>query len=147
MGNQGEFCLMGDRITVIHSGDDYGMLQLVTLPEAPGPPPHYMERSSVLYHVIEGRLDIRTDGAWRTLGRYESIRLPEGTLHALRNSSDREVTWLACWCPGGPERMVIDLGVPAAEDKACERSISEDMVRRLIANHRRYGMRIPELEP
>lgn len=57
----------------------------------PGPPPHFHPRQEERFEVLAGVLDVFVDGDWRELSAGESITIPAGTRHAVRNSHDEPV--------------------------------------------------------
>ncbi len=61
------------------------------------------------YEVLSGTLDVFLDGRWRGLGPGDSVRIPKGTAHAIRNSS------------GGPTRVLntYDPGQRFLESQEC----------------------------
>jgi quercetin dioxygenase-like cupin family protein len=40
------------------------------------------------FDVLSGILDVFVDGRWRRLQRGESVRIPKGTVHGFRNSTE-----------------------------------------------------------
>jgi quercetin dioxygenase-like cupin family protein len=141
------FWIMGDCLRVIHSGADYGLVEGVTIPGGQGPPFRYYADADVAYEILEGELEIQLDGEWRTFRQHESVRIEKGVPHDTRNASDREVKWRARWVPGGFERFIVECGVPATEEKACERSFSGETVTRVVVNSGKFGLKFPEIDP
>ncbi len=56
-----------------------------------GPPLHAHPHAEESYAVIDGVLDVCLAGAWRQLKAGESLTVPAGVAHTLRNSSAAEV--------------------------------------------------------
>ena len=52
-----------------------------------GPPVHVHPAAEESYAVIEGAADVFMDGDWRTLRAGESVTVPAGMPHTIRNSS------------------------------------------------------------
>lgn len=63
----------------------------VLSPEFGGPPLHLHPQAEESYAVLTGTLDVCVDREWRTLGPGESITVPAGVSHTLRNTSGAEV--------------------------------------------------------
>jgi mannose-6-phosphate isomerase-like protein (cupin superfamily) len=98
----------------------------VTLPPgAPSPPPHLHPHQDEEWRVLEGTLSVLLDDEWRTLRAGESLEVPRGHVHALRNRSDGVV-------------RVLDIHVPAMEFEDYIRSLH-----RLAASGKVTGMRSP----
>lgn len=57
----------------------------------PGPPRHFHPRQEERFEVLTGVLDVFLDGDWRELSAGQSITIPAGTHHAVRNSGDEPV--------------------------------------------------------
>ena len=50
-----------------------------------GPPVHVHPHQQESYEVLDGVLDVFLDGRWRELGPGETITVPAGTPHTIRN--------------------------------------------------------------
>jgi mannose-6-phosphate isomerase-like protein (cupin superfamily) len=75
----------------------------ITLPTgAPSPPPHFHPHQEEQWRVLAGTVEVLVDGSWRTLAEGESVTIPAGTVHTIRNRS------------GDPAR-VLDVHVPALD--------------------------------
>ena len=61
---------------------------------------HIHPRQSDSYEVLSGTLDVFLDGRWRCIEKGESISIPAGTVHAIRNSSDVPARVLNTYDPG-----------------------------------------------
>ena len=56
-----------------------------------GPPVHVHPTAEESYAVIDGTADVFMDGTWRTLRAGESVTVPAGVPHTIRNSSPQPV--------------------------------------------------------
>ena len=56
-----------------------------------GPPLHIHPSAEESYAVVSGTLDVCVGGEWRKLGPGESVTVPAGTPHTLKNESGAEV--------------------------------------------------------
>jgi mannose-6-phosphate isomerase-like protein (cupin superfamily) len=66
----------------------------VTMAFAPGfegPPVHVHPHQQESYEVLSGVLDVFIDGQWRELGPGESVTVPAGAPHTIRNLHSEEM--------------------------------------------------------
>ena len=63
----------------------------VLAPSFAGPPLHTHPTADESYAVVSGTLDVCLGGKWRKLGSGESVNVPAGTPHTLKNTSGAEV--------------------------------------------------------
>ena len=135
------YWVLGHQIRPLPTLGDYSLIEVVSRPGVPGPPPHRHEGGvSEFFYVADGKLDIMVDGAWRTLCQGESLSLEPGQVHTLINNSDRDVRWLTGWSPRGFEKFFEDFGVEGDADEAFENSISDETVQKVVATSADYGM-------
>jgi mannose-6-phosphate isomerase-like protein (cupin superfamily) len=52
------------------------------------------------YQVLAGTLDVFLNGRWTSVQQGQSIRIPKGTVHAIRNSTETPVRVLNKYDPG-----------------------------------------------
>jgi len=134
------YWVLGHRVRPIHTIGDYGLVEIVTRPGTPGPPPHHHADASEFFYVAEGELDVSIAGEWRKLRAGESLSIEPGTVHTLANHGDRDVRWLTGWSPRGFEDFFTHFGVEAELEGARETSLSEEAVRRIVAGCADFGM-------
>jgi quercetin dioxygenase-like cupin family protein len=67
----------------------------------PGPPPHVHPNSVESLEVLEGNLDVFSDGAWATLRPGDTRTVPAGAPHTFRNDSDDMAKILIRFRPPG----------------------------------------------
>lgn len=79
-------------------------------------------------------------GAWQTLGAGQFVELPPNTTHTFINNRDADVVWITGWRPKGFQEFFRDFGVPVTESAAQEKSVSPDMIRRVVERCESYGM-------
>jgi quercetin dioxygenase-like cupin family protein len=64
----------------------------ISLPAgAPSPPRHFHPRQEEEWEVLEGTLAVYVEDRWRSLGPGESVSIPAGQVHTLRNRSGKAV--------------------------------------------------------
>ena len=136
------YWVLGHRARPLPTVGDYGMVEIVSLPGVPGPPPHFHEDASEFFYVAEGALDVQVDGEWQRLEAGQSICLRPGQVHTLMNRTETPCRWVTGWSPRGFEQFFIDFGVPVEEGNAQMESISEATIGRVQAESEKYGMKI-----
>jgi len=137
------YWVLGHRVTPLPTVGDYSLVEIVSKPQVPGPPPHsHGGGVSEFFYVADGQLDVMVDGEWRTLSSGDSLCLEPGQVHTLINNSDRDVRWITGWSPRGFERFFRDFGVSVEEADAFERSVSEETIQRVVQGSPDYGMQI-----
>ena len=72
------------------SGESVEM-EITLPPGAPGPPRHLHPRQEERWDVLEGELTVFLDGRWRSLRAGDSLSIPRGHAHTLRNRSGETV--------------------------------------------------------
>lgn len=132
--------VLGHRVRLLNSDNDYGMIEVTSPPRVPGPPPHFHKRESEFFFVIRGTLDVMVNGEWARYARGDFLDLPPNTTHTFINHTEEEVVWVTGWRPGGFERFFRDFGIPAPEAGARERSTAQDVVQNVIRTVESYGM-------
>lgn len=60
-------------------------------PRMGGPPEHVHGEAQETYVMLEGELEVSMNGSWRLVRAGESITIPPGTQHTLRNPTDEMV--------------------------------------------------------
>ncbi len=106
----------------------------------PGPPPHLHKREKEFFLILQGELDIMADGVWRTATAGTFLELPPNTAHTFINNGTQDVVWVTGWRPKGFERFFRDFSIPADEVGARERSVSQEIVQRVVEQCQRYDM-------
>jgi mannose-6-phosphate isomerase-like protein (cupin superfamily) len=78
------------RTTADTAGEYFEALNVIN-PNFDGPPLHVHPHAEESYAVTQGVLDVCVAGTWLKLGAGESVTVPPGTPHTLRNTSGGEV--------------------------------------------------------
>ncbi|HEY1510640.1 MAG TPA: cupin domain-containing protein, partial [Solirubrobacteraceae bacterium] len=63
-------------------------------PHQPSPPAHVHDNAEDSFEIVEGRLDVKLDGTWRTYGPGERAAAAPGHRHTLRNTHDEPVRFV-----------------------------------------------------
>lgn len=135
--------MLGHRVTPLHTIGDFALLEVVSDPMVPGPPPHLHEDCSEFFYIVDGTLTVTVDGTARTLTKAESFSIPPGAVHTFINDGDRPTTFVTGFAPKGMDRMFTDFGVPVERPDARAQSVAPDLIGRLLAQASDYGMVFP----
>ena len=136
------YMVLGHRVTPLHTVGDYALIEVVSAPQVPGPPPHLHEEASEFFYISEGSLEITVDSETRTLQQGESLCLRPGQVHTFINTTDRDVRWITGWSPRGFEQFFEDFGVAVEEPEALQKSVAEELIQDVILRCEKYGMTI-----
>jgi quercetin dioxygenase-like cupin family protein len=132
--------VLGHRIRPLDTDASYGMVEIMSLPHVPGPPPHFHKSENEFFMIVDGTLDVMIDGAWRRCGPGSFLDLAPSTTHTFINNTDAEVLWITGWRPKGFERFFRDFGIPATDADAPGKSVADRVVRNVVESVERYGM-------
>lgn len=101
------------RVRAAHAGSADGLSCLESsAPRGDSPPLHVHRTEDELFHVIEGRLRFRLDGADLELAAGDTHLAPKGVPHTYRVESDG-ARWLTVTAHGDFEAFVRAAGRPA----------------------------------
>lgn len=85
----------GTSALVVQSGEETGgervEVELTLPPGSPGPPRHFHPRQEEEWHVLSGTLEVYVGDRWRELAEGQSVVIPPGTAHTLRNRTREPV--------------------------------------------------------
>jgi uncharacterized cupin superfamily protein len=73
---------------------------------SPKTPPHFHKVEREFFLILHGRLDVMTDGAWKTVGAGSFVELLPGTVHTFVNKTDQDTVWLTGWRPKGFQKFL-----------------------------------------
>ena len=135
--------VLGHKITTIDTTGDYDLMMAETPPHVPGPPPHLHNTYTEAFLILEGELEFMVDGETRIVRAGESVDVPPNTLHTFNNKTDDTCRWINIHSPKGFRDFFDILGIPADEDNAAHRSVSEELIQKVIQTAADYDMHIP----
>ncbi len=144
MNNNKTLWVLGHKVTYVETIGDYSLLEVSITPGVPGPPPHYHVDAPELFHLIDGQMDVMVDGTWHSLNKGESIMVPTKSVHSFRNTWDQESRFITTWSPRGFEGFFLEFGVPFEQEGAFEKSVSDEMIQKVVSGCSKYGMIIAE---
>jgi mannose-6-phosphate isomerase-like protein (cupin superfamily) len=132
--------VLGHKIRPLETDASYGMIEITSPPEVPGPPPHFHKSEREFFLIVHGTLDVMINGDWRRCDAGTFVDLPPDTTHTFINHTKEDVVWVTGWRPKGFQRFFEDFGIPAAESRAQARSVGDDVVRKVVQDVEKYGM-------
>ena len=134
--------VLGHKVTPHDTTGDYDLMMAETPAKMQGPPPHSHNSYNESFLILTGELEFMVNGEMLTLKAGDSIDIPPNTLHTFNNVSDQPSTWVNIHSPKGFRDFFNQLGVPADEEAAFEKSLSPDIIERVIATAADYDMHI-----
>jgi mannose-6-phosphate isomerase-like protein (cupin superfamily) len=132
--------VLGHKIRPLATDDSYGMVEIVTPAGVQGPPPHFHKDESEFLLIVQGALDLMRDGEWGRVTAGSFVEIPAKTVHTFVNKSGDDVVWITGWRPKGFEKFFSDFGVASGELEAAAKSLSPDIIGRVMKDSERYGM-------
>jgi glyoxylate utilization-related uncharacterized protein len=118
------------------------LVQGLTPPNVPGPPPHYHEGYSEVFLVLDGRMEFILDGKPVLVEAGESIDVPTNTLHTFRNTGETPCRWVNIHSPKGFLSFFEQFGVDANQPEAFEKSVDGQIINAVIEQAASYDMHI-----
>lgn len=140
MNTKNSLRVPGHEIRLLDTDESYGMVEIKSLPHVPGPPPHFHKSASEFFFIIQGTLDVMSNGEWKKCSAGGFVELPPNTTHTFINNTEQDAVWVTGWRPKGFERFFRDFGIPVQESLAQERSVADQVVQNVLKNVERYGM-------
>jgi len=132
--------VLGHRIRSWQTDATYGLIEVTSPPKVPGPPPHFHKHEREFFLILKGELDVMADGAWQTMGPGSFVELPPNTVHTFINNTAADVVWVTGWRPKGFEQFFRHFGIPVGEGGARERSVSPEVIQRVVQGCGKFGM-------
>jgi mannose-6-phosphate isomerase-like protein (cupin superfamily) len=138
------YWVTGQRIDFLATGETtggaYSLFHVLVPAGPPGPLPHIHRDADEFFFVLEGRVEVLFEDAWRSLQPAEFLHVPRGTLHTFDNVTTDPARMLSGFVPSGFERFFRDFGHPARLDDVDPLPVQEAEIQRLIATASRYDM-------
>jgi len=132
--------VLGHKVRPLATDDSYGMVEIVTPPGVQGPPPHFHKDESEFFFIVKGALDVMRDGEWSRVTAGSFVELPAKTIHTFVNKTAEEVVWITGWRPKGFQKFFADFGIASNEHDAPAKSVSRDIIDRVMKDSESYGM-------
>jgi quercetin dioxygenase-like cupin family protein len=140
MSNEKVLWVLGHRIRPMATDESYGLIEVVSPPHVPGPPPHFHKTEREFFFIIQGTLDVMADGNWQRYAAGSFVELPPATMHTFINNTEEDVVWITGWRPKGFQRFFEAFGVPVQDDNASAKSVSDTVVQNVVRDVEKYGM-------
>lgn len=137
-----ELICLGHHISVHNPSGNYDLVEGITPPNVPGPPPHYHSGLTELFLVVEGKLEFMVDGKSVVIGPGESIDLPQGALHTFTNIGEGPCRWLNVHSPKGFLSFFEHFGVDASEPDAFAKSVDGQVIENVLQQAASFDMHI-----
>ncbi len=142
--------VLGQRIDFLATGetrrDHYSLFHVFVPAGPPGPLPHIHKNADEFFFVVEGRVDVLFEDAWRPLGSGQFLHVPRGTLHTFRNATAEAARMLSGFVPSGFERFFLDFGQPARLHDVEPLPVQEEDIQRLVATAGQYDMELGPID-
>lgn len=142
MKNNTSKWVLGHKVTAYDTTGDYDLMMAETPPKAQGPPPHSHNSYEESFLIIEGEMEFFVKGELKTIKAGESIDVPPNTLHTFGNKSDRPCKWVNIHSPKGFREFFEQMGIPANEENAQERSTAPELIQKVIQTAEDFDMYI-----
>lgn len=131
--------VLGHLVRPIVIGGRIAAVDVTVTPKVPGPPPHHHVDSAEYFYMLDGDLEILSEGEWHAAGAGDYFVVPENVVHTFRLPGDEPARFITGWEPEGFERFFVECGVPADEPDAIARSAAEDMIPQVLESFARNG--------
>jgi hypothetical protein len=117
-----EVWLMGNRLEIHLTGDDTGG-SLCLLVDHPPPEfqlvAHRHLNEDETIHIVEGTYEFVLEGRTRELGPGDTVHVPRGSVHGIRNVGEADGERVLVFHPAGLERFFLAAGTAdPAESRA-----------------------------
>lgn len=61
--------------------------------------PHYHRKTEEIYFILQGTAEMRVGSETKSVGPGDSIAIPPGVIHQIRNTGEIELRFLCCCAP------------------------------------------------
>ena len=132
MQNTKELICLGHRFIIHETTGTYDLMEVITTPGAPGPPPHYHGQHHELFMVIEGGMEFVIDGKTVRAQAGTSIDIPANTVHTFSALGDGHCRFMNLHSPRGFKVLFETFGIDASEENAFEKSVAQPIITSLM---------------
>lgn len=131
--------ILGHEVTPIIVGGRIAAVDVTVTPNVAGPPPHHHIDSDEFFYMLEGELEIMSDGEWHSVAGGDHFVVPGNAVHTFRVPGDRPARFITGWEPQGFEQFFVDVGIGADEPDAFARSVADEMIPTILDSFVRNG--------
>lgn len=132
--------VLGHKVTSHETTGDYDLMIAETPPKVTGPPPHLHNSFKESFLIIEGEMEFMVNGATTIVKAGESVDIPPNTLHTFANISEKPCKWVNIHSPKGFKRFFEQLGIPADEENAVDKSIAPEVIDKVMTTAAEFDM-------
>jgi quercetin dioxygenase-like cupin family protein len=140
------YWVLGQRLDFLATGETtgghYSIFDVFIPAGPPGPLSHRHRDADEFFFVIQGRVEILLEDAWRPLGPGRFLHVPRGTIHTFRNATTETARMLSGFVPSGFERFFRDFGHSARLEDVEPLPVQEAEIQRLNATASQYDMEL-----
>lgn len=123
---------------------DYDLFEGLSMPQVPGPPPHYHAHYHELFHVVDGQLEFLVNGQTVLVPAGESIDLPPHTVHTFRAVGETPCRFLNVHSPKGFQAFFEEFGVDAAQENAFAASVDAQIIQQVLERAASFDMHLAQ---
>jgi len=132
--------VLGHKVTTHDTTGDYDLMIAETPPQVQGPPPHLHKSYKESFLIVEGEMEFFVNGEVKIVKSGESVDIPPNTLHTFSNKSEAVCKWINIHSPKGFRDFFEQMGIPADEEDAIEKSVAPEIVGKVIQTAQDYDM-------
>jgi uncharacterized cupin superfamily protein len=139
------FLFDGARLRVVLSGEATGgkiSILYAAMPPGAGSAPHFHSREEETPFVLEGTLQIETQGRTIAVPEGAAMNLPRDIPHRLSNTSQRDTRVLLICTPAGFDDFVSRVGQRMSGTVTPREPLTPDALRKIVEISREYGISI-----
>lgn len=133
---------LGHQMILHQPSGNFDLIEGMTPPHVPGPPPHYHAGYAETFLVLEGTMEFMLDGQTRQVNPGQSIDVPAGSLHTFRNAGEGACRWVNIHSPKGFLAFFEKFGVDASQPDAFAQSVEGPLIQAVLEQAARYDMHI-----
>ena len=132
------------KITSYQTGGAYSLFEVVTQPEADGPPLHVQHREDEAFYVLKGEYKFLVEDRTVDAGAGSLIYVPKGHLHAHINVGEGTARMLVSQTPGGlHERFFEEIGEETKDGSTPPGSEDPPDMESIAKIAAQYGIEMP----
>ncbi len=132
--------VLGHKITPQTITGDFDLVFGETPPNIQGPPPHLHNIYHEVFLVTEGEMEFTLNGEVSVIKKGQTINLPPKTIHTFANNSCESCKWINIHSPKGFAKFFENLGVSEKEEQADIKSLSPEIIQKVIKTASLYDM-------
>lgn len=114
---------------------EVSIYEFILPPKSPGSPPHMHSREDEYFYVLEGTLDILSDGSVKRISEGDFAALKRGNAHMFWNGSDTETQLLMMTTGASFEQFLESVSPRLAEAKPASPEAAGAVIGQLAAEH------------